>query len=183
MSRLSLQVFYLWLHVFAPLHRSSPFIGGLRCQAIQTEHGPYIAERTQKAVYIVRCLWATWTVSSCQSALAYFLGTVTRSMHVFEDFPLKDKNTFIVTKKALLLSYRNANSLISLVAPELKTIFLKTHLYQLFWTFKNFDVSYMYLMNLITWAGIGATYFFKIRNRRLSIMRQLRCADKKRDFF
>jgi hypothetical protein len=26
-------------------------------QAIQTEHGPYIAERTQKAVYIVRCLW------------------------------------------------------------------------------------------------------------------------------
>jgi hypothetical protein len=21
------------------------------------EHGPYIAERTQKAVYIVRCLW------------------------------------------------------------------------------------------------------------------------------
>jgi hypothetical protein len=43
--------------VFAPLHRSSPFIGGLRCQAIQTEHSPYIAERTEKAVYIVRCLW------------------------------------------------------------------------------------------------------------------------------
>jgi hypothetical protein len=58
MSRLSLQVFYLWRHVlstpplfilwwsnleilFAPLHRSSPFTGGLRCQAIQTEHGPY----------------------------------------------------------------------------------------------------------------------------------------------
>jgi hypothetical protein len=73
MSRLSLQVFYLWRHVlstappsilwwsnleilFAPLHRSSFFIGGLRCQAIQTEHGPHIAERTQKAVYIVRCL-------------------------------------------------------------------------------------------------------------------------------
>jgi hypothetical protein len=74
MSRLSLQVFYLWRHVlstappfilwwsnfeilFAPLHRSSPFIGGLRCQAIQTEHGLYnIAERTKKAVYIVRCL-------------------------------------------------------------------------------------------------------------------------------
>jgi hypothetical protein len=33
-------------------------IGELRCQAIQTEHGPCIAERTQKAVYIVRCLWA-----------------------------------------------------------------------------------------------------------------------------
>jgi hypothetical protein len=75
-SRLSLQVFYLWRHVlstsppfilwwsnieilFAPLHRSSPFIGGLRCQALQTEHGPYIAERTQEAVYIVRYLWAT----------------------------------------------------------------------------------------------------------------------------
>jgi hypothetical protein len=74
MSRLSLQVFYLLRHVlstapkfmlwwsnleilFAPLHRSSAFIGGLRCQAIQTKHGPYIAERTQKAVYIVRCLW------------------------------------------------------------------------------------------------------------------------------
>jgi hypothetical protein len=74
MSRLGLQVFYLWRHVlstappfilwwsnleilFSPLHRGSPFIGGLRCQAIQTEHGPHIAERTQKAVYIVRCLW------------------------------------------------------------------------------------------------------------------------------
>jgi hypothetical protein len=42
--------------LFAPLHRSSPFIGGLRCQAFQTEQGPSIAERTQKAVYIVRCL-------------------------------------------------------------------------------------------------------------------------------
>jgi hypothetical protein len=74
LSRLRLQVFYLWRHVlstappfilwwwnleilFVPLHRSSPFIGGLRCQAIQTEHGPYIAERTQKAVYIVKYLW------------------------------------------------------------------------------------------------------------------------------
>jgi hypothetical protein len=74
MTRLSLQVFYLWRHVsssapplilwwsnleilFGPLHRSSPCIGGLRSQAIQMELGPYIAERTQKAVYIVRCLW------------------------------------------------------------------------------------------------------------------------------
>jgi hypothetical protein len=73
MSRLSLQVVYLCRHVlstapsfilwwsnleilFAPLHRSSPFIGGLCCQGIQTEHGPDIAERTQKEVYIVRCL-------------------------------------------------------------------------------------------------------------------------------
>jgi hypothetical protein len=35
-------------------------MGGLRCQAIQTEHGPYIAERTQKAVYIVICLWGAY---------------------------------------------------------------------------------------------------------------------------
>jgi hypothetical protein len=73
-SRLSLQVFYLWRHVsstappfilwwsnleilFGPIHRSSPFIGELRCQASQMEHGPYIAERSQKAVYIVRYLW------------------------------------------------------------------------------------------------------------------------------
>jgi hypothetical protein len=75
MTRLSLQVIYLWCHVsstappfilwwsnleilFGPLHCRSPFIGELRCQAIQTEHGPYIAERTQNAVYIVRYLWA-----------------------------------------------------------------------------------------------------------------------------
>jgi hypothetical protein len=39
------------------LHRrAAAFIGELRCQAIQMEHRPYIAERTQKAVYIVRCL-------------------------------------------------------------------------------------------------------------------------------
>jgi hypothetical protein len=80
MSRLSVQVFYLWLHVlstappfilwwsileilFAPLHRSFPFIGGLRCQEIQTEHGPFIAERTQKAVYIVRCLCLQYTIT------------------------------------------------------------------------------------------------------------------------
>jgi hypothetical protein len=73
MTRLSLQVVYLWRHVsstappfilwwsnleilFGPLHRNSPFIGDLR---YQMEHAPYIAERTQKeAVYIVRCLWS-----------------------------------------------------------------------------------------------------------------------------
>jgi hypothetical protein len=43
--------------LFGPLLRSSPFIEEQRCQAIQTEHGPYVAETTQKAVYIVRCLW------------------------------------------------------------------------------------------------------------------------------
>jgi hypothetical protein len=74
MTRLSLQVVYLWRHVssaapqfilwwsileilICPFHRSSPFIRELRCQAIQMEQGPYIAERIQKAVYIVRCLW------------------------------------------------------------------------------------------------------------------------------
>jgi hypothetical protein len=72
---MSLQVFYLWRYVsstappfilwwpnleilFDPLHRSSPFIGELRCQAIKMEHGSYIADRAQKAVYIVRCLWS-----------------------------------------------------------------------------------------------------------------------------
>jgi hypothetical protein len=50
----------LWSNLeilFAPLHRSSPIIGGLRCQAIQTEHGPNLEERIQKAAYIVICLW------------------------------------------------------------------------------------------------------------------------------
>jgi hypothetical protein len=45
--------------LFAPLYRSSPFKGGVSCQAIQTEHGLFIAERTPKAVYIVKCLWCT----------------------------------------------------------------------------------------------------------------------------
>jgi hypothetical protein len=66
MSRLSLQVFYLWRHVlltappfilwwsnlkilFAPLHRNSPFIGGLRCQAIQMEHGPIHSRKNPKS--------------------------------------------------------------------------------------------------------------------------------------
>jgi hypothetical protein len=34
----------------------------MRIQAIQTEHGPYIAERTQRAVYIVKCLWGSTVV-------------------------------------------------------------------------------------------------------------------------
>jgi hypothetical protein len=94
MSRLSLQVSYLlWRHVlstvppfilwlsnleilFAPLHRSSPMIGGLRCQAIQTEHGTYIAERTQKAIYIVRCLWgqcSRFFRRQAESTVYYFI--------------------------------------------------------------------------------------------------------------
>jgi hypothetical protein len=76
MTRLSLQVFYLLRHVsstappfmlwwwnleilLGPLHRSSPLIGELRCQAIQNGTRSYIAEKTQNAVYIVRCLWPT----------------------------------------------------------------------------------------------------------------------------
>jgi hypothetical protein len=51
------QIYKYSITVFAPLHRSSPFVQRLRCQAIQTEHGPYITERTQKAVYTVICLW------------------------------------------------------------------------------------------------------------------------------
>jgi hypothetical protein len=90
MTILSLQVVYLWRHVsstappfillwanleilFGPLHlRSSPFIGELRCQAIQMEHGPYIAERTQKAVYIVRCLWYQLTRAAPTSSSVLF---------------------------------------------------------------------------------------------------------------
>jgi hypothetical protein len=67
MSRLSLQeIVYLWRHVlstappfllwrsnleilFAPLHRSSPFIGGLRCQALQMEHGPHYSRKSPKS--------------------------------------------------------------------------------------------------------------------------------------
>jgi hypothetical protein len=40
-----------------PPPQLSLHIGELRCQAIQIEHGPYITERTPKAVYIVKCLW------------------------------------------------------------------------------------------------------------------------------
>jgi hypothetical protein len=93
MNRLSLQVFYLWRHVsstappfilwwsnleilFGPLHSSSPFIGELRCQAIQMEHGPYIAERTQNAVYIVRCLW-TLSVTGRHSFNCRIKGSLT----------------------------------------------------------------------------------------------------------
>jgi hypothetical protein len=79
MSRLSLQVFYLWRHesstappfifwwsnleiLFAPFHRSSHFIGELRCQAIQTENGPNMKERTKKQsilwdVYVLAWIW------------------------------------------------------------------------------------------------------------------------------
>jgi hypothetical protein len=41
-------------YIFPPPPQLSLHIGGLCCQAIQMEHGLYIAKRTQKAVYIVR---------------------------------------------------------------------------------------------------------------------------------
>jgi hypothetical protein len=97
MTRLSLQVVYLWRHVsstappfilwwsnweilFGPLHRSSPFIGELRCQGIQMEHGPFIAERTQNAVYIVRCLCLRHT---CYTISWYIQGTLNLASLIF----------------------------------------------------------------------------------------------------
>jgi hypothetical protein len=52
--------FILWwpnLEILHVPHHRSYFIGGLRCQPIYKEHSLYIAERTRKAVTIVRCLW------------------------------------------------------------------------------------------------------------------------------
>jgi hypothetical protein len=86
MSRLSLQVFYLWRHVLstappfilwwsnletliAPLNRSSPFIGGLRYQAIQTEHGRSVYSRNNPKSSL-NC-----EMSISQSHLAWHSGT------------------------------------------------------------------------------------------------------------
>jgi hypothetical protein len=46
----------IYKYYLPPLHRSSPFIGGLRCQAIQTEHGPYIAETRKNPKSSTYCL-------------------------------------------------------------------------------------------------------------------------------
>jgi hypothetical protein len=65
--------FILWWSnleiLFAPLYRSSPFIGGLLCQAIQTEHGPYRAERTQKAVLFCDISTVGTAISACEGRL------------------------------------------------------------------------------------------------------------------
>jgi hypothetical protein len=77
---------YIMVVKFAPppLHRSSPFIGGLRCQAIQMEHGPYIAEITQKVVYIVRCLWLAPSVADPDQNLFIRPGSIEDiSIHTF----------------------------------------------------------------------------------------------------
>jgi hypothetical protein len=52
-----------------------PFIGELRCQAIQAEHGPYIAERTQKAVYI---LWDVYDADALCILESMYLGRKAR---------------------------------------------------------------------------------------------------------
>jgi hypothetical protein len=79
MTRLSLQVFYLWRHelltapplilwwsnletLFGPLHRSSPFIGELRSQAIQTE---YSRKNPKSSLYCERSMPITQTSKSC----------------------------------------------------------------------------------------------------------------------
>jgi hypothetical protein len=67
---------YMWRHVsstappfilwwsnlkllFGPLRRSSPFIGELRCQAIQMEHGPYIQREPKKQ----SILWVVYVIT------------------------------------------------------------------------------------------------------------------------
>jgi hypothetical protein len=108
--RLSLQVFYLWRHVSStapplilwwsnleilvrPLHRNSPFIGELRCQAIQTEHGPYITERTQKQsilwdVYVTDYftpLFFIYRVGILQEMLTYNLSCLVHDHYLIND--------------------------------------------------------------------------------------------------
>jgi hypothetical protein len=116
MSWLNLQVFYLWRHVlstappfilwwsnleilFAPFHRSSPFIGGLRCQAIQTEHGPYIAERTQKQsilwdVYGYRYRYSTVKNLICPIFYNFYHRTFRNSWYSWTKYRIVDKKSF-----------------------------------------------------------------------------------------
>jgi hypothetical protein len=103
MSRLSLQVCYLWRHVlstappfilwwsnlellFAPLHRSSPFIGELRYQATKTEH-IYSRENPKQAI-----LWDVYCLKS-----ENFKVPVSRDVHIASfifrlKFKLKEKS-------------------------------------------------------------------------------------------
>jgi hypothetical protein len=60
-QRRHLHILWWWnLEIlFAPLNRSSPFIGEpCAVKLFKWNTLLYIAERTQSAVYIVRCLWA-----------------------------------------------------------------------------------------------------------------------------
>jgi hypothetical protein len=123
MTRLSLQVVYLWRHVsstappfllwwwnleilFATLHRSSPLIGELLSQAIQMEHGSYIAERTQNAVYIVRCLWPTPTKPGTSTGV-YTVDQLKRLPHCIT----RSKGTQIVLTVLGILVYTVPNKM------------------------------------------------------------------------
>jgi hypothetical protein len=81
--------FILWWSnleiLFAPPPaRSSPFIGkGMRCQAIQMEHGSYIRENTKCSLYcemsvIKTVLEIIWTVRGDRRRLAINLGRAER---------------------------------------------------------------------------------------------------------
>jgi hypothetical protein len=88
MSRLSLQVFYLWRimycivdsaaiyimvvifrnNICSPSHRSSPFLGGLRCQSIQTEHSPYTYSRKNpKSSLYCEMSMGLWCMSTMET--------------------------------------------------------------------------------------------------------------------
>jgi hypothetical protein len=72
--------FILWWSnfeiLFAPLQR----IGWLHCQAIPTEHGPYITERTQKAVYL---FWHSGDLLEVKSRFKYLKEKVSRELIPF----------------------------------------------------------------------------------------------------
>jgi hypothetical protein len=89
--RLSLKVVYLWRHVSsaAPpfilwwwnleillglLNRSSPFIGELRCQAIQIEHAliQYSSENPKRSLYCEMSVFKSY-VAGKKSYLVFFL--------------------------------------------------------------------------------------------------------------
>jgi hypothetical protein len=72
-------------------HRSSPFIGGLRCQAIQTDHCPYIAERTQLSI-----LWDVYVSEA-------FLFGMLLQMYTVQYTPCKSFHWNYYVKKAFLL--------------------------------------------------------------------------------
>jgi hypothetical protein len=64
-------------------------IGELRCQAIQIEHGPYIAERTQKAVYIAERTQNAVYIVRCHFKLNLLILAV-QSVHLHQALLLND---------------------------------------------------------------------------------------------
>jgi hypothetical protein len=93
MSRLNLQVFYLWHHVlstappfilrwsnleilFGPLHRSSPFIGGAALSSNSNGTRSIYSRKNPKAVYIVRCVCvktSAWDLPDFATSIAFQL--------------------------------------------------------------------------------------------------------------